>query len=221
MKTKKLVTVALMTSSLLLGSMTASRADESQSPSPTPSPVATSNSSVYAAQLAAYKIALTQYKVALVVNDISYRATMKKYWADWNTAVTAYESAWQATLANFQTLKAAYDAKVAPIAATRNTAIDTADAAFLAAIAANSSAASEELALTAHQSAVQAANTAFKAAIAALGAAPVRPTKPAELVKPPVPTKPVAPVKPVAPAKAIVPPKPGKGHSNSSSNSNN
>src|SRR5512141_1492985 len=100
MKTKKMVTVALMTSSLILGSMTASRADESQSPSPTP--VATSNP-VYAAQLAAYKVALTQYKVALVVNDINYRATMAKYWSDWQAAVAKYEAAWQASLANYKT----------------------------------------------------------------------------------------------------------------------
>lgn len=198
MKTKKALTVALITSSLILGSMSASRADESQTPSP--SPVSTANP-VYAAQLAAYKIALTQYKVALVVNDISYRATMTKYWADWQAAVTQYESNWQAALASFKTLKDAYEAKAAPINATRKTAVDAADAAFLAAIAANNSPASEETALTTHQAAVQAANNAYKTAIAALGAAPVRPTKPAELTKPPVPTKPAAPVKPVAPVK--------------------
>lgn len=202
MKTKKLVTVALMTSSLILGSMTASSADDSQKPSPTP--VATISSSAYAAQLAAYKVALTQYKVALLVNAISYRATMNKYWADWNAAVTKYGSDWQATLANYQTLKATYDAKVAPINAARRTAINAADAAFLAAIAVNNSAPQEELALTAHQSAVQAANAAYKAAIAAIGAAPVRPTKPAELVKPVVPTKPADPVKPIAPVKPAV-----------------
>jgi hypothetical protein len=104
-------------------------------------------------------------------------------------------------LANFKTLKDAYDAKVLPINTTHRTAIAAADAAFLAAIAANNSQASEEQALAAHQSAVQTANAAHKAAIAALGSAPVRPTRPAELTRPPVPTKPAAPVKPVAPVK--------------------
>ncbi|MEI6221119.1 MAG: hypothetical protein WCP71_07440, partial [Actinomycetes bacterium] len=111
MKSKKIVAVALLVSGLLIGTTVSALADES--PAPTTSP------STYQTQLAAYKIALTQYRVALVTNDINYRAAMAKYQSDWNTTMKNYWAAWQTAITAFRTANDAYQAQLAPIQAAR------------------------------------------------------------------------------------------------------
>lgn len=149
MKSKKLVTIALLTSGLFIGSTTSALADTA--------PTSTTSPSAYQTQLAAYKIALTQYRVALVNNDINYRATMAKYWSDWQT-----------TLATFQTANTAFQANLDPIQVTHKSAIDAADAAFLAATTGTPTDDVLNAALTAYWNATKLANTTYKSAVTAL-----------------------------------------------------
>jgi hypothetical protein len=117
------------------------------------------------------------------------------------TAYATQLAPYKAALAQFQTLQAAYLAKVSPIAETRKPTLDNTDADFLAAIAKATTIAQKTLALNARANATSAATTAYKTAVAAVGNAPVKPAKPAELTKPPLPVKPAAPTKPVPPVK--------------------
>ena len=194
MKTKRMISVGLLAAGLALSSVGAVNADT------TPPPTAKSPTA-YAAQLAAYKDALVEYRITVAVNAINYRIALEKYQSDWQAALTKYEAPYKAALAQYQPLQAAWIAKLAPIAAVRKSALDKADADFLAAIAIASTAAQKNLALSARASATASATTAYKTAVAALGSAPVKPVKPAELTKPPVPVKPAAPTKPVPPVK--------------------
>ncbi|MBI3429993.1 MAG: hypothetical protein HY050_08075 [Actinobacteria bacterium] len=195
MKSKKMFSVVVLTAGLLLSSVTLGNAD--QSPTPTPSKSASATS----AEWTAYKAALIEYRIALVVNSISFRATMEKYWSDWRATVEKYEAAYKAAIEQFQIQQAAYLAKLEPIRATHRAAVNKADADFLAAIAGAKSVAEKELALKNYATANSTANAAFKAAVTAVGPAPIRPVKPAELSKPPLPVKPAEPQKPVAPKK--------------------
>ena len=202
MKSKKLVAVALLTSGLFLGSTASVFADTTPAPSPKASNAEQqAKLAAYQAALAQYKIAMTQYRVALLVNDINYRAAMTKYWSDWNTTINNYQTSWQNTLATFQAANLAFQTKLDAIQAIRQTAVVSADTTFLAAIASTPTSAALDAALTAHWNAVQLANANFKVAVTALGAGPVRPTKPAAPVRPAAPVKPVDPVKPEAPKK--------------------
>lgn len=198
MKTKRIIGVALLTAGLVMGSVGATSADE------TPAPTVTKSATAYGAELTAYREAIVQYRVTLVTSSIAYRVTLQKYWADWQATVAKYEASWKAELEKYQALHAAYLAKLAPINSARNAALDRADAEFLAAIASAKNTASQELALKVHATATAEANAIYKAAVAALGDAPVRPTKPAELTRPPLPAKPTPPVKPVAPVNPAV-----------------
>jgi hypothetical protein len=193
MKRKSLIATALLTSGLLLGTTAVAIADETPAPTATPS--------AYQTQLAAYKIALTQYRVTLVNNDINYRAALEKYETDWQATVKSYWAAWQSAIAVYQTANTAYQGQLAPIKAARKSALDAADSAFLAATAGTPTNDQLNAALSAYWNAAKVANTAYKSAVAALGAAPVRP------IQPPLPTKPTAPVKPVDPTKPVAPAK--------------
>ena len=196
MKSKRVIALALLTSGLLIGSTTSALADN------TPAP--TTSSSTYQAQLDQYKIAMIKYRVALVTNDIAYRAAMEKYWSDWHAVMKTYEANWQATMASFLTAKVAYEAKVDVIRAAQKSAFEVAGTAFLSATAGTPSIAALDAALTAYANATKVANATFKSAMTALGAGPVHPDKPA------APVKPIAPVKPVDPTKPIAPEKPKK-----------
>ena len=201
MKRKSLIATALLTSGLLLGTTAVAIADETPAPTTTPTVTNGGSQSAYQAQLAAYKIALTQYRVALVNNDINYRAALEKYESDWQTSVKAYWAAWQSSISAYQTANAAYQAQLAPIKATHKSALDAADSAFRAATTGTPTNDQLNAALSAYWNAAKTANAAYKSAVAALGAAPVRP------VQPPLPTKPTAPVKPVDPTKPVAPSK--------------
>lgn len=192
MKTKRILSIGLLTTGLVLSSASAVNADA------TPTPKSTTT---YAAQLAVYKEAVIQYRVALVVNTINYRIALEKYQADWQAALAKYEAPYKAALVQYQTLQATYVAKLAPIATARKSMLDKADADFLAAIASAKNAAQKDLALRGRASAVSTASAVYKTAVAALGAAPVKPIKPPELTKPSLPVKPVSPTKPVPPLK--------------------
>ncbi len=194
MRTKKFISVGLLAAGLALSSMGAVSADS------TPPPNAKSPTA-YAAQLAAYKLALIEYRVTIAVNAINYRIALEKYQADWQATLTKYEAPYKTALAQYQTLQTAYLAKLAPIAAIRKSALDKADADFLAAIAKATTTAQKNLALSARATAMTTANSAYKAAAAAIGAAPVKPVKPAELTKPAAPVKQASPVQPTPPAK--------------------
>ena len=185
--------MALLVSGLSLGSTASSFADK------TPAP--TSSSSVYQAQLAAYKIALTQYNVTRITNDIIYRAAMVKYWADWKTTLQNFNASWQTTLSTFQTVKAAYDAKFDAVQTAHRTAVDAIDSTFMAAVAGSPSNDALVAAIKAYWLGHSTESAAFKTAVTALGAAPVRPVRPSEPVKPVAPLKPTDPTKPVAPVK--------------------
>lgn len=195
MKTKKILGMALLTAGLALSSVGVVNAADT-----TPPPTAKSPSA-YTAQLAAYKTALLQYRIAITVNSINYRIALEKYSADWQAALAKYEAPYKAALAVYQPLHAAYVAKLSPISTARKTAMDKADSIFLVAQAASTSDAQMDKALKDHATATAAANADYKAGVAAIGTAPVKPVKPAELTKPVAPTKPANPVKPVAPVK--------------------
>ena len=200
MKSKKIMAVALLTSGLFIGSTTSAIADES------PAPVSSQSDhqnkiAAYQLAMAQYKIDLMHYRVTLISNDIAYRAVMEKYWSDWNTTVTNYWASWEATIATFRTANVAYLAKLTPIRATRKAALDAAGAAFLSATAGTQTNDALNAALTAYWNANKAANAAYKSAVALIGTEPVRPVQPAKLVRPVAPVKPVDPIKPVAPVK--------------------
>jgi len=201
MKKKSLLSIAIITTSLMAGSLSAMAADTTSTPKPAATKTTNPATAKYQADLAAYKIALQQYRVDLVKIEIAYRPALKAYWAAWISTNQTFNAAWQATWSAFKTANEAYQAKLKPLTATRDASIGAADSAFLAAIAANSSPAAIDLALKAHSDATGAAQNAFKTAVSALGAEPVRPVKPADPVKPAPPTKPTPPVKPVAPNK--------------------
>lgn len=174
----------------------------------TPAPSVTTSTSNYGTQLAAYKVAIIKYRVAVLVNTINYRIALEKYSADWQAALATYQGPYKIALTNYQTLQTAYAAKLAPIAKIRKTAVDFADTAFLAANSAATTTVQMDAALQSHTLATAAANTAYKNSVATLGTPPVKPVKPAELTKPPVPVKPIDPTKPIAPIKPA--PKPAK-----------
>ena len=195
MKVQKVLSVALLTTGLIAGSVSAVHADS------TPLPAAT-NSTAYKTALAQYQIDLLKYRVLVIKNAITNRAAMDKYNADWQVAVAKYYADWKVAIEQYQALRAAYDAKIVPAATARKAAVTKADADFLAAVSvAGVTNAQLELAVKAHSDAIEAANSAFKAAVAAFGAEPVKPIKPAELTKPPLPTKATDPGKPVPPGK--------------------
>jgi len=195
MKVKNIISVALVTTGLIAGSISVTHADQ------TPLPAAT-NSAAYKAALEKYQIDILKYRIAVTKNAITYRVAMEKYNADWAIVLAKYEAGWKATWDQYLALHSAYNAKIVPIAAVRKAATDKADADFLAAIAvAGATNAQLDVALKAHNAAIEAAGIAFKSAVAALGPEPVKPTKPAELNKPAEPVKPVSPVKPVEPGK--------------------
>lgn len=194
MKTKRMISVGLLAAGLAMSSVGAVNADT------TPPPTAKSPTA-YAIQLAAYQDALIQYRVTVAINAINYRIALEKYQADWQATLAQYEAPYKAALAQYQALQTAYMAKLAPIAAVRKDALNKADADFLAAIANATTNAQKILALNTRATAAASANTAYKTAVAALGGAPVRPIKPAELTKPPLPVKPTDPTKPVPPVK--------------------
>ena len=185
--------MALLVSGLSLGTTATSFADKTPAPS--------SSSSVYQAELAAYKVALTQYNVTRITNDINYRAAMAKYWADWKITLQNFNASWQATLSAYQTARAAYDAKIDAAQSAHKVAVDAIDSTFLAAIAGTPSNDALIAAMKTYWSALSAQNISFKTAVAALGAAPVRPVRPSEPAKPVAPLKPTDPTKPVAPEK--------------------
>ncbi|MEI8067154.1 MAG: hypothetical protein WCH42_07495 [Actinomycetes bacterium] len=204
MKRSKYVSVAILTLGLVGGSIGAVSADTTASPKPTVAKTVNPAVAQYQADLAAYKIALQQYRVDLVKNEIAYRPALKAYWAAWISTNQAFNASWQATWATFKTANDAYQAKYKPLNVVKDAALNAADSAFLASIAADTSTTGIEAALKAHTAATTAAQAAFKAAVTALGPEPVRPVKPADPVKPAAPTKPTPPVKPVAPVKPAV-----------------
>jgi len=210
MKKMSLIATALLTSGLMLGTTAVAIADETPAPTTTPvtTPAPTKTPSpaqaAYKAALAQYKIDVTNYRVALVNNDIAYRAAMQKYWSDWSATNKAYWAVWQTTIGTYRTAEAAYDAQLAPLQAAHKSANDAADAAFLSATAGTPTTDQLNAALKAFHTATSAADSTYKAAVAALGPEPVRP------VQPPLPVKPAAPVKPADPAKPVPPVKPGK-----------
>jgi hypothetical protein len=195
MKTKKMISVGLITAGLVLSSVGAVNAD-SITPRPTPTSAAQ-----YVQMLAAYQDALVQFKVTLVVNTINYRIALEKYEADWQAALAKYEAPYKATLAQYQTLRAAYDAKLPAMVVARKSAQDKADTDFLTAIASATTSVQKNAALVAYTAAYSAANAAYKIAAKAVSPKPVKPHKPAELTKPPRPVKPTLPVAPQKPAK--------------------
>ncbi len=195
MKVRKVLSVALLASGLLLGSVSAVHADS------TPIPAAT-NSAAYQAELTKYQAEILQYRIEVTKIGITYRVALDTYWAAVQSAEAKYYADWKAAIEQYQALRSAYQAKVAPLAAIRKIAVQKADAEFLAAIAVSGATNAQlELALKNHAVAIDAANTLFKSAVTALGPEPVKPIKPAELNRPPVPVKPAAPIKPVAPGK--------------------
>ncbi len=204
MKRTKYVSVAILTMGLVGSSIGGVYADTTATPKPTVVKTVNPATAQYQADLAAYKIALQQYRVTLVKNEIAYRPALKAYWAAWTATNQAFNASWQATWATFKTANEAYQAKYKPLNAIKDAALNAADTTFLAAIAADSSSAGIEAALKAHTTATTAAQATFKAAVTALGVEPVRPVKPADPVKLAAPTKPTAPVKPVAPVKPAV-----------------
>jgi len=199
MKTRKILGAALLAAGLVMSSASVVSADE------TATPKATQSTSASSADLLVYRTALLKFRIALTVNSINYRIAMEKYWADWKATLEKYEAPYKAALEQYRILEAAYMAKLTPIIAVRNAAINQADNAFLAALASATTDAQLEQALKDHGAATSAANEAFKTARAALGDAPVKPVKPAELTRPPAPVKADNPVKPLAPTKPAKP----------------
>lgn len=195
MKTKKILGAVLLAAGLVMSSVSVVSADE------TATPKATQPNSASSADLLVYRTALLKFRIALTVNSINYRIAMEKYWAEWKATLEKYEAPYKAALEQYRILETAYMAKLTPIAAVRKAAVDKADSAFLAALAAATTDAQLEQALKDHATAISAANEAFKIARAALGAEPIKPVKPAELTRPPAPVKADNPVKPLAPTK--------------------
>ncbi|MSV92196.1 MAG: hypothetical protein F2870_04135, partial [Actinobacteria bacterium] len=151
MKIRRILSVALITSSLVAASIGVTHADDS------PVPAAT-NSAAYQAALAKYQTDLLQYRITVIKNAITYRVAMDKYNADWAIVLARYDAAWKAAQDQYQVLRTAYNAKVAPLAAIRKAATDKADADFLAAIAvAGVTNAQLDLALKNHNAAMDAA----------------------------------------------------------------
>ncbi len=188
----------------MLGPVSAVHADS------TPLP-ADSNSAAYQAAVAKFQVDILQYRIQVAKIGIAYRVAMDTYWSAVQAAEAKYYADWKAAIEQYQALRSAYQAKVAPLAAIRKIAVQKADAEFLAAIAVSGATNAQlELALKNHDVAIDAANTLFKSAVTALGPEPVKPIKPAELNRPPAPVKPDAPVKPVAPGKQAKEDKPVK-----------
>ena len=113
MKTKRMISVGLITAGLVLSSVAVVNAD-----STTPPPTAKSPNA-YTLQVAAYQEVLIQYRITVVVNTINYRIALQKYHADWQATLAKYEAPYKAEIAQHQTLQAAYAAKKEPIAAAR------------------------------------------------------------------------------------------------------
>jgi hypothetical protein len=197
MSSKRIIASALLVSGLFIGSTATSFADTST----TPTPNVASSSSEHQTQEAAYKLALTQFYVTRITNDINYRMAMVKYWTDWKATMQSFNASWQSTLTAFQTANAAYHAKFDPLQAAHRSVLNAADVAFLAATAGSPSNDALIAAIKTYWSTNKAENTAFKSAVTAVGVAPVRPVRPAEPVKPIAPVKPIDPIKPVAPKK--------------------
>jgi hypothetical protein len=193
MRIKRALGIGLATIGLLGGSVSVVSAAET---APT-----------YAQQLVEYKAALTQYRVTVALNDIKDRAAVEKYWTDWQATLATYQAKWKAEIDKYYADHNAWLAKNKPLNLARKTALDKADADFVAANAAATTPAQQELALKARTTANAAAIAAYKTAVAAIGTEPVAPTKPAELTKPALPAKTADPVKPVAPVKPAVTPK--------------
>ena len=200
MNSKKIITSGLLISGLILGSTSVSLADTT----PAPASAQSAAQAAYKAAVAQYKIDITSYRVALINNDINYRAAMEKYWSDWSTTNKAYWAAWATTIGTYRTAETAYDAQLAPLQATHKAARDAAGSAFLAATVGSPTTDQLNAAVKAFYAAAKVADTTYKAAVTSLGVAPVRP------VQPTVPVKPVAPVKPADPVKPVAPLKPGK-----------
>ncbi len=208
MKTKKFITIAITTAALLATSIGVVSADETATPSATPKVTKTAKATkdpatvaAYNAALAAYKTALIQYRVTVALNDITYRAAVEKYWADWQVTLDTYQTKWKAEIDKFWADHSAWNLKHKPLNQTRKATLDKADSDFVAANSAATTDAQREAALKARNDAYVAANKIYKDALALIGAEPVAPTKPAELTKPKLPAKTVDPVKPVAPNK--------------------
>ena len=177
MKSKKIIATALLTSGLIIGSSAVALADSTPAPTTTNTSHSQAEQAAHAAALAAYKIALTQYRVALISNDISYRAAMDKYWSDWKIVSKAYWTAWQTSITTFRAARDAYEALLSPIQAARKSALDAAGTAFLAATVGTPTNDALNAALLAYHTATKAANATFNTAVSALGVEPVRDRK--------------------------------------------
>ena len=192
MRKNQFIKVSLITAGLLLGSTGVSNADS------TPAPTTTTTAT--AAEIAAYKLAMVQYQVAMAQYHIAYRAVMEKYQADWKAVREKYEAAWKLSIEQYRAARQVRDLKIEPIITTFRAAVTKANSDFTVAISAATTPEQKTAALTARNTAIKAATTVRDSAITAIGVAPVKPVRPAELVKPAAPIKPVAPVKPVKPA---------------------
>lgn len=186
MSTQRIFLTSLLSAGLILGSVSVAHADF---PSPTSTPVATPSpvATTYAEQLAEYKVALAAYQVA-----------MDQYRAAWKTAMDQYTAALKAAATQFQADQELRKAKIKAISVAFQAAIAKARSDKKIADAAATSPDQKSAAQTILTAAISAAAIARQSALDALGPELVRPIIPTKLVKPAEPVKPVPPVKPIA-----------------------
>ena len=209
MRTKRVFITSLLSAGLLLGSVSVAHADI---PSPTGTPVATSSpvATTYAEQLAAHKVALAAYQVA-----------MDQYRAAWKSAIDQYNLALKAATTQFQADLQLRKARIKAISVGFQAAITKARSDKKTADSAATSPDQKSAAQTILSAAISAAVIARQSALDSLGPELVRPLIPTKPVKPAEPLKPVSPVKSAATWKATVTAKTANPKSNSKKSEKN
>jgi len=180
---------------LVLGSVSVAHAD---SPTPTATPVAATSpvATSYADQLAVYKVALAAYQVA-----------MDQYRTAWKTTVDQYNAALKAATTQFQADQQLRKAKIKAISMAFQEAVAKARFEKRAADAAAKSPDQKIAADAQLKATTSAAVVARQNALDALGPELVRPTVPIKPFKPAEPIKPTPPVKSAATLRATAPAK--------------
>jgi hypothetical protein len=186
-KIKRFTTAAVLSLALMSGSVGVAQADTTAS--------ATSNST-YNDQVAAYKIAMDNYKIAL-----------QQYNTNWKKAQIAYKSALATWAKDGKSILNSLKSKRDLIGLTFKTSIQNANSAFAAAMASARTADQKNAAKSARTTAINDATAARNVALDALKLSSASTSKPNPPVKPAEPIKPIPPIKPSVTSKVSSPEK--------------
>ena len=195
MRTTRVFITSLLSAGLILGSVSVAHADV---PSPTATPVATTSpvAMTYADQLAAYKVALAAYQIAMDQYRAAWKSAMDQYNLALKAATTQFQADQQLRKAKIKAISVAFQAAVAKARSDKKTA-------YAAATSLDQKIAADALL----KSAISAAAIARQNALEALGPELVRPATPVKPVKQAEPVKPIPPFKSATTLKATATPK--------------